>query len=138
MPAAGVLDVSIRRHDRVVEIALAGDLDLATAPRLREAMTWLRFSRDPGQTIVIDTRRLEFIAAAGYRALRAELVGPDGSADPSVACIDGRAVARLESAISASRASARFSPSHHWRRTIPATTSVNSSPTPQNNPAAVR
>jgi anti-anti-sigma regulatory factor len=147
---AGTLDLSIRRGDRVVELGLSGDLDLATASRLREAIAWLRFSRERDQTIVIDTRHLDFVAVAGYRALRAALVAPDGSPDPSVVCIDGPVVARLESAITASRtsgtsrtprasrASARRSPSHHWRRMTPATSSVKSSPVPQNSPAEVR
>ena len=42
MALAGVLDMSIRRRGDVVELALAGDLDLATVHLLREAMTWLQ------------------------------------------------------------------------------------------------
>ena len=97
----GTLDLSIQRHGTIIELGLAGDLDLATASRIGEAMAWLRSSSDPGTTIVIDTTRVEFIAAAGYRALEAARVGPSGLWDPHVALIVGPAVARLEAAISA-------------------------------------
>jgi hypothetical protein len=100
-PPPGTLDLSIQRHGTIIELGLAGDLDMATAPRIGEAMAWLRFSSDPGTTIVIDTTRVEFIAAAGYRALEATRVGPGGLWDPHVALIVGPAVARLEAAISA-------------------------------------
>jgi hypothetical protein len=46
-------------------------------------MAWLRFSRDPAATIVIDTSNVAFIAAAGYRALQGALVAPDGLWDPA-------------------------------------------------------
>jgi anti-anti-sigma factor len=103
-PPPTALDVSIRRQGDVVELALAGDLDLATAHVLREAMTWLRFAQAPGQTIVIDTRSLDFVAVAGYRALRAAMVRADGTPDPGVACIVGPVVARFESALGAALA----------------------------------
>jgi hypothetical protein len=77
---------------------------MATAPRLGEAMAWLRLSSAPATTIVIDTSGVEFIAAAGYRALLAVLVRPDGLWDPRVALIVGPAVARLEAAIAAASA----------------------------------
>jgi anti-anti-sigma factor len=101
---AGVLDVSIHRRGDVVELALAGDLDLATAHILREAITWLRFTQELGQTIVVDTRSLDFVAVAGYRALLAALVRPDGVPDPAVVCIVGPVVARFESALGAALA----------------------------------
>ena len=122
MAPPGVLDVSIRRRDHVVELGLAGDLDLATAHLLREAIAWLRFTQERDQTIVVDTRGLDFVAVAGYRALRAELVGPDGAPDRSVVCITGPVITRFESALGtalasgvsriphASRAAARCSP----------------------------
>lgn len=99
-PPPDVLALSIRRRGVVIELGLAGDLDMATAPRLGEAMAWLRFSGDPGTTIVIDTSDVDFISAAGYRALQAALFGPNGLWDTHVALIVGRAVARLEHAIS--------------------------------------
>jgi hypothetical protein len=99
MAPAGLLDMSIRRRGDVVELALAGDLDLATVHVLREAMTWLRFTQERGQAIVIDTQALDFVAVAGYRALRAELVQPGGAPDPKVTCIVGPVIARFESAL---------------------------------------
>jgi hypothetical protein len=98
----GMLGLSIQRRGSVIDLGLSGDLDMATAPRLGEAMAWLRVSSGPGTTIVIDTSDVDFIAAAGYRALQAALVGPNGLWDPRVALIVGPAVARLEAAISAS------------------------------------
>jgi hypothetical protein len=98
----GMLGLSIRRWGSVIDLGLSGDLDMATAPRLGEAMAWLRISGGPATTIVINTTALEFIAAAGYRALRAALVGPDGLWDARVSLIMGPAVARLEAAVSAS------------------------------------
>jgi hypothetical protein len=55
----------------------------------------------PATTIVINTTDVDFIAAAGYRALLAALVGPNGLWDPRVALIVGSAVVRLEAAIAA-------------------------------------
>ena len=101
-PPPGILDLSIRRRGAVIELVLAGDLDMATAPRLGEAMAWLRCSCGAAPTILIDTSDLDFIAAAGYRALQAALVRPDGLWDPRVLLVVGPAVARLEAAISAS------------------------------------
>jgi anti-anti-sigma factor len=147
MAPPGVLDVSIRRRDHVVELGLAGDLDLATAHRLREAMTWLRFTLDRDQTIVIDTRALDFVAVAGYRALRAELVGPDGVPDRSVVCITGPVITRFESALGtalasgvsriphasrASRAAARCSPAPQ----LPGRPRADRDPRPPPDPVA--
>ncbi len=109
-PPPGMLALSIQRQGSVIELGLSGDLDMATAPRLGEAMAWLRFSSCPATTIVIDTSDVDFIAAAGYRALRAALVGPNGLWDPRVALIVGPAVARLEAAISAASAHRRRAP----------------------------
>lgn len=101
-PPPGVLDLSIRRRGGVIELGLVGDLDMATAPRLGEAMAWLRVSRGPAPTIVIDTTDLDFVAAAGYHALQSVLVRPDGLWDPRVVLVVGPALARREAAISAS------------------------------------
>jgi hypothetical protein len=98
----GTLDLSVRRRGALIELGLAGDLDMATAPRLGEAMAWLRFSRGPAPTILVDTTDLDFIAAAGYHALQAVLVRPDGLWDPRVVLVIGPALARFEAAISAS------------------------------------
>jgi hypothetical protein len=93
-PRPGTLDLSINRRGPVIELGLTGDLDMATAPRLREAMAWLRFSRGPAATIVIDTSDLDFIVAAGYRALLAALVGTGWSPGPP--CRPHRGTGRRE------------------------------------------
>jgi anti-anti-sigma regulatory factor len=77
-----------------VELELAGDLDLASAARLRAAMSWLR--RRYPRTIVVDTRRLDFVDLAGYRALRSSLAGSDGQPDPRTVYVVGEVVARLQ------------------------------------------
>jgi hypothetical protein len=97
----GTLGLSVRRRGALVELGLAGDLDLATAPRLGEAMAWLRCSRGRAPTIVIDTTDLDFVAAAGYHALQEVQVRRDGLWDPRVVLVVGPALARLEAAISA-------------------------------------
>jgi hypothetical protein len=106
----GMLGLSIQRRGAVIDLGLSGDLDMATAPRLGDAIAWLRLSSGPATTIVIDTSDVDFIAAAGYRALQAALVGPNGLWDPRVALIVGPAVAKLEAAISAASALRRPTP----------------------------
>ncbi len=104
----GPLHLSIHRRGAVVELDVSGELDIATAPRLAEAMAWLRLRSCRATTILIDTSDVDFIAAAGYRALVAALVGPDGLWDPRVTLVVGPTVARLEAAIAdASARSAR-------------------------------
>jgi len=49
-----------------ISVTLSGDLDLATAPRLDDA---LRLRSRPGGLVVVDLRRLEFIDCAGARLL---------------------------------------------------------------------
>lgn len=120
-PTPGVLDVSIRRRGTVVELSLCGALDWASAQRLGEVMALARDMAGrrrstppvrPGgrrrrrrATIVIDTGDIALVDAAGYQALQAELVGPNGLWDPGVAWIVGPAVAAFEarSGSSASR-----------------------------------
>jgi hypothetical protein len=103
-PPPGELALSIKRRGALIELGLSGELNLATAPRIGEAMAWLRFSGGPGTTILIDTSDVDFISAAGYRAIQAALVGRNGLWDPCVALIVGPAVARLEVAISGASA----------------------------------
>jgi ABC-type transporter Mla MlaB component len=97
----GTLDLSIHRRGAVVELALFGELDMATAPHLAQAMAWLRACSGAATTIVIDTSGVDFIAAAGYHALQAALVRPDGLWDPHVALVVGPVLTRFEAAISA-------------------------------------
>jgi hypothetical protein len=111
-PIPGVLDVSIRRRGNVVELSLSGALDIASAPRLGEAMALAHDMagtrrsvrpvragdrrRGHGATIVIDTGDIALVDSVGYQALQAELVGPNGLWDPGVVWIVGPAVATFE------------------------------------------
>src|SRR5262245_50398370 len=107
----GALDLSIDRRGAVIELRLSGELDMATAPRLTQAMAWLLSGRVAATTIVVDTSDVHFMAAAGYHALQAALVRPDGLWDPRVVLIVGPALRRFEAAISAiSAAPARAAP----------------------------
>jgi anti-anti-sigma factor len=74
-------------------LRLSGELDLASAPRFRRAVDWLRRRHD--QAIILDTTGLTFIDLPGYRALNAALALPDGRRDPRVLYVVGAAVARL-------------------------------------------
>jgi hypothetical protein len=131
--------VSVERRGAVVGLDLAGELDMATAPRVGEAMAWLRASTAPGTTIVIDTTRIDFVAAAGYRAVRAALVGPDGLWDARVTLVVGPALARLEAAISAAsrprdRGGERIGPGPTGRE--PGVTARRSRPEPRGGTTA--
>jgi len=105
----GTLDLWIHRRGAIVELSLFGELDMATAPRLIQAMAWLRTSSGPATTIVIDTTGVDFLAAAGYHALQAALVRPNGLWDPHVALVLGPVITRFEAAISAHPLPARTS-----------------------------
>jgi len=96
----GMLDLSIHRRGVVIELSISGELDMATAPRLTRAMSWLRSSSGAATTIVIDTSDVDFIAAAGYHSLQAALVRPDGLWDPRIVLIVGPVLTRFEAAIS--------------------------------------
>lgn len=95
----GVLDLAIRRWGAVVELALAGDLDSATAGRLGEAITWLRHSTHDAEIVVVDTAKVVFVSAAGYRALHAALAAWDDRPRTRVVSVEGHAVARIEAAV---------------------------------------
>jgi hypothetical protein len=103
-PPPGALGLSIHRRGAMIDLGLSGDLDMATAAYICQAMAWLRSSSGPATTIVIDTSDVDFIAAAGYHALQAALVRADGLRDPRVVLIVGPALLRLEAAISATSA----------------------------------
>jgi hypothetical protein len=113
----GTLDLWIHRRGAIVELSLFGELDMATAPRLTQAMAWLRTSSGPATTIVIDTTGVDFLAAAGYHALQAALVGPNGLWDPHVALVLGPVITRFEAAISAQPWPARTSTAAGMTRT---------------------
>jgi hypothetical protein len=111
----GALDVSIRRRGNVVELSLSGALDVAGASRLGEAMALARDMastrgsvrslgtrgrhRGHTATIVIDTSDIHVVDSAGYEALRATLVAPNGLWDPGVSLVVGPAVATFEASI---------------------------------------
>jgi hypothetical protein len=116
-PPPGVLDVSIRRRGKVIELRLAGTLDTASAQRLGEAMALARdiatkesansraaagddrLSRRA--TIVIDTRDIDDVGTSGYQARQEALEGPNGLWDRGVAWIVGPAVATFEASLCA-------------------------------------
>lgn len=52
-----------------MEVVPSGELDIATAGRLREV---LRSQEDPARIIVLDLRRLEFIDMSGLRLVSDE------------------------------------------------------------------
>lgn len=92
-PVDGGLVLDLHQRDHLVELQLAGDLDLASAGRLTAAMSWLR--RRWRHTIVIDTTGLDFVDLAGYRAFKSSLYDADGGRDPRVVYVVGAALARL-------------------------------------------
>jgi anti-anti-sigma regulatory factor len=87
------LQLRLRPRARLVELDLAGDLDLTTAPRLEAAMWWLRARYH--RTIVLDTRRLDFVDLHGYRALRAAL-DADDDRGPRTIYVVGDVLARFQ------------------------------------------
>ena len=100
-PPPGTLVVSVERRGAVVALALSGAARHGHRPPGRRGDGLAPRRHRPRTTIVIDSTGVDFIAAAGYRALRAALVGPEGVWDARVALIVGPVVARLEAAISA-------------------------------------
>jgi anti-sigma B factor antagonist len=66
MTLAGHLRVWIEDHPPLLELRLAGELDLGTAPQLKQAVD--AYART-GQTIVIDLREVDFVDSMGLAAL---------------------------------------------------------------------
>jgi anti-sigma B factor antagonist len=60
------LDITIRRERGVVIAAVAGDVDISTAARLRECLSGLA---DGGETLIVDLNRVTFIDSSGLGAL---------------------------------------------------------------------
>jgi anti-sigma B factor antagonist len=79
---AGVsLEVDVVRERPDLVIAVRGELDLATAPLLRDAFEGV--DRDEGAIAVIDLTEVGFLDSSGLRVLaqcQRMLVGPDGGA----------------------------------------------------------
>jgi anti-sigma B factor antagonist len=57
----------ITRRDRVVWLAMAGELDVFTAPQLRSALNEAAPKRD--ETLVLDLRGLSFIDSSGLAVI---------------------------------------------------------------------
>jgi anti-sigma B factor antagonist len=66
MPLAGHLRVWVEDNAPLLNIRLAGELDLGTAPQLKQALD--AYART-GQTITIDLREVSFIDSMGLAAL---------------------------------------------------------------------
>src|SRR5205807_732845 len=66
MPALGLFDVTVVATDRVVRVAVLGDLDCASAPRLRQVLDGVA---DDRRRVVVDLRSTEFVDCAGISAL---------------------------------------------------------------------
>jgi anti-sigma B factor antagonist len=60
------LQIEETREDEWIRLALSGELDIATARRLRER---LRQLRDAGSHVRLDLSQLEFIDSAGAHVL---------------------------------------------------------------------
>lgn len=76
-----------------MELELAGELDLVSAPRLAAAVRWLQARYR--HTIVLDTRRLAFVDLHGYRALRAAVDGTGDHHGPRTIHVVGDVLARF-------------------------------------------
>ena len=66
-PKPGSLEISSALSDGIVTVFLAGELDLASAPRLEEQLASLEERQPP--RIVIDLGGLAFIDSSGLRVL---------------------------------------------------------------------
>lgn len=106
-PPSSSIDTSVSDAGLHIEIRsdsgplrLRGDLDLAAAPLLTDAVASYRL-RHPDRHVVIDTSELHFIDVSGLRALQRAMSRPDGTHDPSVVHVAGPAVRRLTAAIGA-------------------------------------
>ena len=68
MAALAAFDLDIAEHDDVLELAVAGDLDCASAPRLRQVMT--EATRDY-RVVIVDLSSTEFADCAGIGVVAA-------------------------------------------------------------------
>jgi hypothetical protein len=89
------LRMCLSHRDGAVDLELAGDLDLASAPRFAAAMAWIR--RRFRQVIVVDTRGLDFVDLFGYRVFHGSLAGEGGERDPRIVYLSGKALNRFHS-----------------------------------------
>ena len=57
--------VEVTRDDSAIQVALSGELDLATLPELKAAMP----APEPGEMLIVDLRELEFVDSSGVSML---------------------------------------------------------------------
>jgi anti-sigma B factor antagonist len=62
-----ILDVRSEDRDGLVHVALRGELDLSSTPKLEDELE--RVEADAPQTIVLDLSKLVFLDSTGLRAL---------------------------------------------------------------------
>lgn len=62
------MNVDVERRDGTVVVSLAGDLDLASAPRLDES---LHGCEDGADIVILDLRGLTFMDSSGLRVILA-------------------------------------------------------------------
>lgn len=62
---APLFDIQDHRRNEIARLALRGELDLATAPKLEEHL--LRVERDGMGAVLLDLRDLTFVDSAGLR-----------------------------------------------------------------------
>lgn len=60
-----VIRVSVARAGRTTVITVEGEMDVATAPILHEALERLK----PGSSVIVDLSRLTFVDSSGLRLL---------------------------------------------------------------------
>ena len=80
-PVLGFHLTTATAEDGIVEIAAAGELDLATSDLLREAVD-VCCERDGVRVVIVDARDLTFVDSTGLRALwhareRAQSIGAE-------------------------------------------------------------
>jgi anti-anti-sigma factor len=76
----GELGIRVERQDSEVRLVVAGELDLATAPALHDAVTQLLGAGEPS-TVVIDLGEVTFLDSSGLGALlraRADVLAAGG------------------------------------------------------------
>lgn len=78
-PAHNTLDIAVRRHGDVVVVAVAGEIDMRTAPQLGDALREA-VGQTPA-TLIVDLSEVGFLASAGLGVLAA--AHSDSPAGPS-------------------------------------------------------
>ena len=72
----GLLDIQDDRRNEIARLALRGELDLATAPKLDERL--MRIEQDGMSAVLLDLRDLTFVDSTGLRTfLKAQLRAAD-------------------------------------------------------------